>query len=82
DGVGLTPDGKALASSVAGMDTCVRQMQAALGLPLPELFRMATLTPARIAGLDADIGSIATGKRADLVLLDDQLHVQKVLLGK
>ena len=82
DGVGLTPDGKALASSVAGMDTCLRQMQAALGLPLPELFRMATLTPARIAGLDADIGSIATGKRADLVLLDDQLHVQKVLLGK
>ena len=82
DGVGLTPDGKALASSVAGMDTCLRQMQAALGLPLPELFRMASLTPARIAGLDADIGSIATGKRADLVLLDDQLHVQKVLLGK
>lgn len=82
DGVGLMPDGKALASSVVGLDTCLQTIQKALHLPLPDLIRMASLTPARIAGVDADIGSIRMGKRADLVALDDQLRVQQVFLGK
>jgi cytosine/adenosine deaminase-related metal-dependent hydrolase len=34
-----------------------------------QLFAMATLTPAKIAGVDAEIGSLAHGKRADLFLV-------------
>jgi N-acetylglucosamine-6-phosphate deacetylase len=41
---------------------------------------MASLTPARIAGADADLGSIAVGKRADLLVLDRALNVQQVYL--
>lgn len=37
------------------------------GVPLEDALRAVTLTPAEILGLDDEIGSIAAGKRADLV---------------
>src|SRR5207253_414680 len=70
DDVGLMPDGTALASGVTGMDHAVRTFLAATGAPLEEVVRMASLTPARIAGCDAERGSIEAGKVADLVVLD------------
>lgn len=42
-----------------------------LGYPLFEAVKMASLTPARIAGLDAEIGSIAAGKSADFAVFDE-----------
>lgn len=76
--VGGTSDRSALASSVRGMDFMVRQMHQVIGLNLPAAVRMASLTPARILGLDHDIGSITVGKRADLLLLDQDLRVAGV----
>jgi N-acetylglucosamine-6-phosphate deacetylase len=78
DGVGLMPDGKALASGVVGMDDGVRNFHRLTGVPLVEVVRMATLTPARIAGWDREIGSIEVGKRADLLVLDAALNVRQV----
>jgi N-acetylglucosamine-6-phosphate deacetylase len=78
DGVGLMPDGKALGSSVEGMDHMIRTFHQLTGRPLWEVIKMASLTPARIAGWDAEIGSLAAGKRADIVVLDKDLQVQRV----
>jgi N-acetylglucosamine-6-phosphate deacetylase len=78
DGVGLMPNGTALASSVVGMDHCVRTFHQLTGIPLEVVIRMATLTPARIAGVDDVVGSLAPGKRADLVILDRDLAVRQV----
>jgi N-acetylglucosamine-6-phosphate deacetylase len=75
NGVGLTLDGKALASAVAGMDEGFRNMVRATGAPLHVVAGMASLTPARIAGLDAEMGSLSVGKRADFVLMNDALQV-------
>jgi N-acetylglucosamine-6-phosphate deacetylase len=80
DGVGLMPDGKALASGVMGMDHCVRTFLRLTGAPLAEVVRMASLTPARICGFDEEIGSIEVGKRADLVVLDAAMQVRQVYL--
>jgi N-acetylglucosamine-6-phosphate deacetylase len=80
DGVGITLDGKALASGVVGMDECVRTFHRLTQVPLVEVVRMATLTPARIAGFDRELGSIAPGKRADLLVLDHDLTVSAVYL--
>jgi N-acetylglucosamine-6-phosphate deacetylase len=63
-----------------GMDHCVRTMHHA-GIPLPEAVRMATLTPARILGVDKEIGSLEIGKRADLLVLDRELHVKQVYIS-
>ena len=78
--VGLLPGSVNLASSVRGMDFMVRQLHQQVGLDLPTAVRMATLTPATIIGLQDEIGSLATGKRADLLFLDANLDVTRVFL--
>lgn len=78
DGVGLTPDGLALASSVVGMDHMLRILRNQVQIPMPEAIRMFTLTPARIAGHAHDLGSLTPGKRADLVWLRPNLTVEEV----
>jgi imidazolonepropionase-like amidohydrolase len=40
------------------------------GIPPAEVLALATLGDARIMGKDREVGSIAAGKRADLVLID------------
>jgi N-acetylglucosamine-6-phosphate deacetylase len=80
DGVGLLPNGSGLASSVVGMDHCVRTCHRLTGVPLHEVIRMASLTPARILGRDQELGSIEAGKRADLLILDAELNVREVYL--
>ena len=79
--VGWTADRSALASSVRGMDFMVRHMHQIVGLELPQAVRMATLTPATILGVQAELGSLEVGKRADLVLLDKQLEVGGVWMN-
>jgi N-acetylglucosamine-6-phosphate deacetylase len=81
DGVGVMLDGQALASGVVGMDECVRTFHRLTVVPLVEVIRMASLTPARIAGHDQQLGSIAAGKRADLLVLDKQLQIKQVYIG-
>jgi N-acetylglucosamine-6-phosphate deacetylase len=81
DGVGIMLDGKALASSVVGMDHCVKTFHQLTGLPLHVAVRLASLNPARILGLHQNLGSIAPGKQADLVVLDRALNVKLVYLA-
>ena len=81
DDAGVTLDGTGLASGVMGMDHCIRTMLRATGAPLHEVVRMASLTPAKIVGLDREIGSIEPGKRADLVVMDHDLNVVQVYVG-
>ncbi len=78
DGVGIMSDGQSLASSVVGMDHCVKTFHELTGVPLVEVIRMASLTPARIAGWERETGSIEVGKRADLLVLSKDLRVEQV----
>ncbi len=81
DGVGVTLDGTALASGVMGLDHCVRTMLKATGAPLHEIVRCASLTPARILGLDRELGSLEPGKRADLLVTDAELNIREIWIG-
>ena len=40
------------------------------GIPAPEVLRMATLTPSQVMGVTKDLGIIAAGKLADMVVID------------
>lgn len=80
DEVGMLPDLSALASSVHGMDHMIRTFATLTGRPLWEVIRMASLTPARIAGREHELGSLEKGKQADVVILDRNLTVRRVFI--
>lgn len=69
-----TADGT-LAGSDLDMATAVRNTVEALGLPLEAALHMASRAPAEFLGLGGELGRIAPGYRASLVLLDDGLRV-------
>lgn len=71
--------------TLAGADTTmiasVRFMHHAIGLPLGEALRMASLYPAQAVGKSATIGHLRPGARADLVHLSDTLDIRAVWIG-
>lgn len=74
DGKCSTAEGT-LAGSALDMATAVRNTVRRLGLPLDEACRMASTYPAEFLGLGHELGRIAPGYRADLVVLDEALQV-------
>ncbi|MBQ8325273.1 MAG: N-acetylglucosamine-6-phosphate deacetylase [Clostridia bacterium] len=50
------------------------------GYSLSEVSRMASLNPARVIGVDHLTGSIAVGKAADLILLDEEYDLKGVFV--
>lgn len=80
DGKCTTADGT-LAGSALDMAGAVRNTVERLGLPLAEACRMASTYPAEFLGLGHELGRIAPGYRADLVALDDSLHVTDSWIG-
>lgn len=75
DGKLSTEDGT-LAGSDLDMACAVRNTVERLGVALTDALRMASIVPATFLRLDHEMGRIAPGYRADLVLLDESLHVQ------
>jgi N-acetylglucosamine-6-phosphate deacetylase len=77
DGVARLARNGSIAGSTLTMDAALRRTVAA-GVPLVDACRMAATTPARTLGL-ADVGAIVPGRRADLLTLDDDLRVRRVM---
>jgi len=73
--------GGSLASSVVGMDHCVRTMRDATNADLATVIRLASLTPATRVGIGGDTGSLDVGKRADVVVLSRRLAVRRTIIG-
>lgn len=67
--------GGTLAGSDLDMASAVRNAVTMLGLDVADAVAMASSNPAAFLGLDHELGQIAAGYRANLVLLDDTLHV-------
>lgn len=75
-GKALLPDGT-IAGSVTNLHQEIKNL-VSFGVPFEQAVKAATLLPARAIGLDGEIGSIAPGKRADLVVLDEKLDIAAV----
>lgn len=63
-----------------GLDWVVREAVAA-GVKRETAWSFGSLHPAIRYGMDGEIGGVAPARRADLVLLNDQLEVQNTWLG-
>jgi N-acetylglucosamine-6-phosphate deacetylase len=72
------PDG-GLQGSTTPLDRCVRNL-VAIGVPMTDAIAAATRRPAALIGRP-DLGRLAPGGRADVVVLADDLTVEQVLLA-
>ena len=70
-----------LAGSALDMASAVRNTVAQTGVEVAEALRMAAAYPADFLGLAATHGRIATGCRADFVVLDAALNVCETWIG-
>jgi len=70
-----------LAGSNLDMAWALRNAIDLLGVSLAEATAMASAAPADFLGLGHELGRIATGFKADLVLLDDALEVRETWIG-
>jgi N-acetylglucosamine-6-phosphate deacetylase len=68
-----------LAGSTLTMDVALRNAVKVCGLSIERASAAASLVPARALRADHELGSIAPGKYADLVVLDDDLRVTGVM---
>jgi N-acetylglucosamine-6-phosphate deacetylase len=66
-----------LAGSTLTLDRALRNI-VALGIPLPDAVRMLTLNPAILLGIEYKKGSLRVGADADILLLDEGLHLAGV----
>lgn len=79
-GVAKLPDRSSFAGSIATANQLIRTMVNVAGVSLIEAVQMITINPARIVKRDHEIGSIAVGKKADLVLFDEQIDVKLTMV--
>lgn len=69
-----------LAGSRMTQENACRNLMTHTGYGLCHAIRMATLNPAKLLGIDHRVGSLAAGKTANLILIDDMVHVKTVIL--
>jgi len=62
------------------MDQLLQNMVHLANATLPDAVMMASETPAKIVGL-TDRGTLDLGKRADIVLFDENLQITRTIVG-
>ena len=74
----LASDG-AIAGSVTNLMDCMKTAVKTMNIPLETAVACATINPAKSLRIDAEYGSIRAGKKAHIVLMDQELNVQQVI---
>lgn len=69
-----------IAGSATNLMDCMRFVVKTVGLPLETAVMCATENPAKEIGIFNEVGSISVGKRADFVLLDQELNIAAVYI--
>ncbi|GBG10904.1 hypothetical protein PAT3040_05674 [Paenibacillus agaridevorans] len=69
-----------LGGSLLTMDRAVYNMKRHTGVGMADLFKMASLNPAKVIGIDHEAGSLEKGKRANLIFVTEDIQVRKVFL--
>lgn len=70
-----------LSGSQLSLDRACKNVMKHTGCGIKDAFLMASRNPSRIIGMENEIGTIAIGKKANLVFVDDDFNVKKVMLN-
>ena len=77
NGRAMTHDG-AIAGSTLHLLDGVKNLAQFANIPFEQALYCATMAPAKAIGLDGEIGEIEIGKRADMLLLDENYDICRV----
>ncbi|MHB1484898.1 MAG: N-acetylglucosamine-6-phosphate deacetylase [Saccharofermentanales bacterium] len=80
DGVAKLTDRSGLAGSTATCDRLVRVMYRQAGVPISEAVKMMTFNPAKSIGMEREIGALAAGLYADVILFDEDINISGVII--
>ena len=67
-----------LAGSVSNLYECMINA-IKIGIPMESAIRCATINPAVSIGMEAEIGCIKKGARADILILDENLQIRQII---
>jgi N-acetylglucosamine-6-phosphate deacetylase len=81
DGVGMMFDRTSFAGSTTLLNQMIPVLTDVVGIPLPEVIRMASLNPARVLNLESRKGSLEAGKDADLVILNPDFSAWRTMIA-
>ena len=81
EGVATLTEGGAIAGGTAHLVEVLRHAVLEAGVELVAAVRAASTVPARVLGLEDEIGSLAAGRRADVLMVDRALRPVTVLRG-
>ncbi|NLC04760.1 MAG: N-acetylglucosamine-6-phosphate deacetylase [Tissierellia bacterium] len=70
-----------LAGSTLNLKQAVYNMVKFLEVPIHEAVKMASLNPAKAINRGRELGSIRVGKRADLIIFDENLDIKHTISG-
>ena len=79
NGIARTAEGNLAGSTLKLMDA-VKNAVDLLQLPLETAVKLASENPAKSLGLFHELGSIAVGKAADLIAIDDKMCVCRAIV--
>ena len=68
-----------IAGSVLRLNSAVKNVLAHTSLPANEVFKMASLNPARAIKYDNRIGSLEAGKDADIIIADENINIVRTI---
>ncbi len=69
-----------IAGSVTNLYECMRKA-VSMGIPKETAIKAATINPAKSIGIEKEVGSLEEGKIADILFVDEELNLQKVMVG-
>ena len=69
-----------IAGSITNLYDCMKKA-IAMGIPTESAIKAATINPARSIGIDNVVGSIEAGKRADILIVDEDMKLEAVIIS-
>ena len=79
-GVARLLDGTRFAGSITPLGVMIKNVTG-IGIPLVDAVKMASITPARVIGVDKLYGSVAEGKKADIYIADEKLNPEITIVN-
>lgn len=80
-GIECRLEDQTVAGSILTMNKAVKNFMDAVGCPIWEAVKKASLNPARSVGEGKNIGSLEVGKLSDIVICDSNIKIKKTIIG-